>query len=232
MAAQLFVFAGISLLSLKGGRAQELPPVDPAPFFNTQTGPAVEYWRDAIKSFPALPPAYSESEGAYDEHRKISLVGLFNTRHNPTVDCALVTCHPGAKDEEEGQESGDGEEAEDKQEDDQKEEEEEKDVADEDEGGNDFVSAPQANPLMAAHPSDQVRGKTPVTSGLARRLTADDAPTHGLVCLSRPQTLHGTQPPFTEELWGKITGAENSSAQHEIFALCASAAAALVHSLF
>ncbi|KAL8453388.1 hypothetical protein Emed_000887 [Eimeria media] len=186
---------------------------------------AVEYWKGAIEDFPTLPPGYLDSPDTYDDHRKISLVGLLNTRHNPTVDCALVTCHPGAKDEEEEEKPAEdeegaedeGEEDEDEveepeeeagaeagaegagkeQEGDHQQKEDEKVNGEEGRGDGDPASVSQVNASMAAHASDQVGEKTQVTSRLRRRLAAAETPVYGLVCLSRPQTLLGTQPPFT-----------------------------------
>ncbi|KAL8433461.1 hypothetical protein ACSSS7_003872 [Eimeria intestinalis] len=43
-------------------------------------------------------------------------VGFFNTRHNPTVDCAFIMCRCDAKDEEE-EKKGEAEEEEDEEED-------------------------------------------------------------------------------------------------------------------
>ncbi|KAL8270816.1 hypothetical protein Esti_005290 [Eimeria stiedai] len=171
---------------------------------------AVEYWKGAIKSFSTLPPAYSESQGAYDDYKRISLVGLFNTRHNPTVDCAFITCHPDATGEEAGDE----------------------DVDVEGRTEDATVSASPLSPSVAAHTSDQVGEKMSLAPGPGRRLSADDAPTYGLVCISKPQTLLGTQLPFTEELWGKIACAGNSYVQPKVLAVFAFAAAALVRSLF
>ncbi|KAL8433462.1 hypothetical protein ACSSS7_003873 [Eimeria intestinalis] len=237
---------------------------------------AVEYWKGAIDCFPGLPPACPESQGIYDDHRKISLVGLFNTRHNPTVDCALVTCQPGATFDQEEEEVDDEEEEGGKDDDDDEDLEEEgtvgevegpggggggdlgggvggggglggglgvgrvagndgQDHEDGDDRGDSFneVASP-VNLSKAERTTDQLKEKAPAFSRpQGRRLTVEEAPTYGLVCLSRPQTLLGTQPPFTEELWDKITGAENSTAPPKVFfAVSASAAAALVQSLF
>ncbi|KAL8454309.1 hypothetical protein Emag_001507 [Eimeria magna] len=63
---------------------------------------AVLFWKGAVEHFSELPPAYLEDITPYTNPQIISFVGLYNPGQSATVDCAVITCQPGAEVEEGG----------------------------------------------------------------------------------------------------------------------------------
>ncbi|KAL8454310.1 hypothetical protein Emag_001508 [Eimeria magna] len=170
---------------------------------------AAEYWRAAVSNFPSLPPAYSADELLYTDVKNVSFVGLFNSREEPALDCAVITCRAKAQ----SQNPVPAPEPEDTQL----------------PNGTDETESSAAAP--GAHPDGEGQGDTAATES-TRRLSAETGPVYSMICLSSPRALQETIPPFTEEQWAKIKGDENGSRHSKVFVALSCAAAALVHLLF
>ncbi|KAL8425823.1 hypothetical protein Efla_004322 [Eimeria flavescens] len=170
---------------------------------------AIEYWKDAILSFPPLPPVYSASERLYDIDQTVSFVGLFNPDDKPAVDCAFITCNPEA--------TRDGEAG-----------------GNQSQRGVSTPSPPSStepNHSNAEPPPESDVDEADEDDLYERRLAAadEDGPTYSLFCLSSPPALRDFEAPFTQEQWDKIMGVANFSAQPSVFGALTIAMAAVGH---
>ncbi|KAL8453398.1 hypothetical protein Emed_000897 [Eimeria media] len=151
-----------------------------------QCAATVEKWRGVVKTFPSTPPTYTTNESFYQNQDNLSVIGLFNPKADPRVDCAIITCQPKTSDAEAS---------------DPEANEKDSASADETTQNQGVQQSKDPAPAVSAEPSngDELDGESVNSraSGSGGAPPSQTTPVYSLVCLSSPEVLQDNEAPLS-----------------------------------
>ncbi|KAL8442676.1 hypothetical protein Emag_006280 [Eimeria magna] len=149
---------------------------------------AVEKWRGVVNHFPSTPPIYPTNESFYQNQENLSVIGLFNPKSDPKVDCAVITCQTKTSNDDESEPGADAAD---------------RDSASTDETPKNEGVQQDKNPVPGVSVDSDNREDLNPESARSSNLGSEGAspsqttPVYSLLCISSPEVLQDNEAPFS-----------------------------------